>query len=76
MDNNEKKSFSSRQKSPTRRFLSVLGLFMFAFYFGLGMLVIFWKEFPIEIDPLYRVLFGLLIVVYSFFRFVRLWQNR
>jgi len=49
---------------------------MFAFYLGLGVLIIFWKDFPIEIDNTYRVLFGLLIVVYSFFRFVRLWQNR
>lgn len=76
MDSKERMSFSNRQKSSTRRFLSVLGLFMFAFYLGLGVLIIFWKDFPIEIDNTYRVLFGLLIVVYSFFRFVRLWQNR
>lgn len=76
MDTKERMSFSKRQKSSNRRFLSVLGLFMFAFYFGLGMLIIFWKEFPLEIDNTYRVLFGLFIVVYSFFRFVRLWQNR
>ena len=65
-----------RQKSPTKRFLSVLGLAMFGFYLVLGLIIIFWKKFPIELDSTYRVLFGLLLVVYSFFRFVRLWQNR
>lgn len=49
---------------------------MFAFYFALGMIVIFWEDIPLEISSVYRILFGLLIVVYSFFRFIRLWQNR
>lgn len=65
-----------RQKSPTKRFLSVLGLFMFGFYFVLGMMIIFWKDFPLTLSPTVRTLFGILLVVYSFFRFVRLWQNR
>lgn len=64
-----------RQKSPQKRFLSILGLFMFAFYFILGMTIIFWKGFPIEIDSTYKNLFGILIIVYSFMRFARLWQN-
>ena len=64
-----------RQKSPTKRFLSILGLAMFAFYFVLGLLVIFWKDLPLDIDPTYRKLFGLLLIVYSFMRFARLWQN-
>jgi len=67
---------NGRQKSPTKRFLSVLGLFMFGFYFVLGVAIIFWKEFPLEMDKTLRTLFGVLLVVYSFFRFVRLWQNR
>lgn len=49
---------------------------MFGFYLVLGLIIIFWKQFPIQLDSTYRVLFGLLLVVYSFFRFVRLWQNR
>lgn len=64
-----------RQKSPQKRFLSILGLFMFAFYFILGLTIVFWKRFPIEIDPTYKNLFGILIIVYSFMRFARLWQN-
>ncbi|RQP15207.1 MAG: hypothetical protein EAS52_15885 [Parapedobacter sp.] len=67
---------NGRQKSPTKRFLSVLGLFMFGFYFALGMAIIFWKDFPLQLDRTLRTLFGVLLVVYSFFRFVRLWQNR
>jgi len=49
---------------------------MFGFYLVLGLFVIFWKDFPVELNSTYRVLFGVLLVVYSFFRFVRLWQNR
>ncbi|QGA28013.1 hypothetical protein GFH32_17495 [Sphingobacteruim zhuxiongii] len=64
-----------RQKSPTQRFLSILGLFMFGFYFVVGLLVIFWNNFPIEINPTYKTLFGILLIVYSFMRFARLWQN-
>ncbi|OYD41928.1 hypothetical protein CHU00_15065 [Sphingobacterium cellulitidis] len=64
-----------RQKSPTQRFLSILGLFMFFFYFVVGLLIIFWKGFPIEIDPTYKNIFGVLLIVYSFMRFARLWQN-
>ncbi len=64
-----------RQKSPTQRFLSILGLFMFLFYFVIGLLIIFWKDFPIEIDKTYKNMFGILLIVYSFMRFARLWQN-
>lgn len=65
-----------RQKSPAKRFLSILGLFMFGLYFCLGLVIIFWTDFPIEMSPVYRVLFGLLLIVYSFIRFARLWKNR
>jgi len=70
------KNNNGRQKSPSKRFLSVLGLFMFGFYLALGLVIIFWKNFPLELDSTYRILFGLLLVVYSFIRFVRLWQSR
>lgn len=65
-----------RQKSPAKRFLSLLGLFMFALYFVLGIIIIFWSDFPIEMDKTYRILFGILLIVYSFLRFARLWSNR
>lgn len=66
----------SRQKSPTKRFLSIIGLFMFGLYFVLGLFIIFWKEFPIPLTSTYRILFGLLLIVYSFIRFGRLWKDR
>ncbi len=67
---------NGRQKSPTKRFLSVLGLFMFGLYFALGMIIIFWQGFLPGLSGTLRTLFGVLLVIYSFFRFVRLWQNR
>ena len=71
--NNESNNF--RQKSPTKRFLSILGLVRFLFYFVLGLVIIFWDNFPIAIDPAYKNIFGVLLIVYSFMRFARLWQN-
>jgi len=67
---------NNRQKSPSKRFLSVIGLFMFALYFVLGVIIIFWSDFPISMDKTYRILFGVVLIVYSFLRFARLWQNR
>lgn len=49
---------------------------MFAFYFLLGVAIVFWKDIPLDISEVYRILFGVLVIVYSFFRFIRLWQNR
>ncbi|MNK93365.1 hypothetical protein D3C87_1135220 [compost metagenome] len=48
---------------------------MFGLYFGLGLLVIFWKDLPLDINPTYKTLFGIVLIVYSFLRFVRLWQS-
>ncbi|SEM09728.1 hypothetical protein SAMN05661044_04230 [Olivibacter domesticus] len=67
---------TNKQKSPSKRFLSILGLFMFGFYFVLGLIIIFWEDFPLSLDRTYRILFGILLIVYSFLRFARLWQNQ
>jgi len=40
-------------------------------YLILGLAIIFWREFPIVMDMKYRIAFGLLLIVYSFFRFMR-----
>lgn len=63
------------QKSPKVRFLLVLGIFFFLIYFVLGVAVIFWKNFPIDLPTPYRIAFGVLLIVYAFFRFIRLIQN-
>jgi uncharacterized membrane protein (DUF485 family) len=61
-----------RQKSPQQRFLFILGLVMFAMYLVLGVALIFWKNIPFDIKPTYRILFGLLLIVYAGIRFFRL----
>ncbi|TXI14861.1 MAG: hypothetical protein E6Q66_04925 [Pedobacter sp.] len=66
------KEFSNKQKSPMQRFLFISGLLMFGLYFGLGIAIICWKDFPLALSFGYRVAFGLLLIVYSFIRFVRL----
>lgn len=64
------------QKSPKVRFLLVLGIAIFMLYLALGLAVIFWKKFPINLTMPYRVAFGVLLVVYAFFRFIRLIQKK
>ena len=60
------------QKSPMKRFLFILGLLMFGVYFVLGTTIIMWKDFPISLSQNYRIAFGVLLILYSFIRFVRL----
>ena len=70
----EYQKFRDRQKSPTKRFLFILGLTMFGVYFALGLMIIFWDNFPllIGVDKVWKIAFAILLIVYSFFRFVRL----
>lgn len=60
------------QKSPKVRFLLVLGIAFFLIYFVLGIVIIFWKDFPIELSNTSRIAFGALLIVYAGFRFYRL----
>jgi len=61
-----------KQKSPQQRFLFILGLVMFVMYLVLGVALIFWKDIPFDIKPTYRIMFGLLLIVYAGIRFFRL----
>lgn len=70
-----KQSLYDTQKSPAKRFLFVLGIAFFLMYFVLGAMVIFWKELPIPLSYNRRLAFGVLLIVYAFFRFIRLVQN-
>jgi hypothetical protein len=65
----------NKQKSPVKRFLFILGLGMFSLYFALGVTIIFWKDFPIDLSFEYRLAFAILLIVYSFIRFVRLLRS-
>jgi hypothetical protein len=61
-----------KQKSPQQRFLFILGLVMFCLYLVLGVSLIVWKSFPIEIKPMHRIMLGCLLIVYALIRFYRL----
>lgn len=63
---------SFQQKSPQQRFLFILGLIMFAFYMVMGVALIAWKEFPVDIERTYRIILGVLLIVYAGIRFSRL----
>ncbi|PWA06410.1 hypothetical protein DB895_03030 [Flavobacterium psychrotolerans] len=66
-----KMTINFKKKSLKERFLLVIGMFFFLLYLVLGLTVIFWKEFPIVMQPSYRIAFGIILIVYSFFRFMR-----
>jgi uncharacterized membrane protein (DUF485 family) len=61
-----------KKKSPNERFLLVIGILFFSVYLALGILIIFCKNFPFRLQTQYRIAFGVLLIVYSFIRFVRL----
>jgi uncharacterized membrane protein (DUF485 family) len=66
---------NQQRKSPKERFLLVIGILFFLVYLALGLIIIFWKKFPIEMDTRYRIAFGVLLIVYSFFRFMRFFKT-
>ncbi len=68
------RKFEDRQKSPARRFLLIIGIVMFALYFVMGAMIFFWPNFPLMqgVDIKWKIAFGVLLIVYSFFRFIRL----
>lgn len=70
-----RRSSRYEQKSPVKRFLFVLGLLFFLMYLVLGLMIIFWKQLPLSLPYNLRVLFGCAMIIYAFFRFVRLVQN-
>ncbi|MBC7566243.1 MAG: hypothetical protein H7223_04685 [Pedobacter sp.] len=67
---------SFQQKSPQQRFLFILGLVMFAFYMVLGVGLIVWKDFPVDIERTYRILLGVLLIVYAAIRFSRILKQK
>ena len=61
-----------KKKSLKERFLLFIGLMFLMIYLTLGVLLIFWAKFPINMETKYRVALGSLFIVYGFFRFWRL----
>ena len=63
---------SFQQKSPQQRFLFIFGLVIIVFYLILGIGLIAWKDLPVDIERTYRILLGVLLIVYGAFRLIRL----
>lgn len=61
-----------QKKSLKERFLLVLAILFFMFYLVLGLFIIFMKEFPLDMAMGYRIAFGILLIVYSIVRGVRI----
>jgi uncharacterized membrane protein (DUF485 family) len=64
-----------QEKSLKERFLLVIGILFFVIYLILGLTVIFWENFPIQMKPSYRVAFGIILIAYSFLRFIRFFNS-
>jgi uncharacterized membrane protein (DUF485 family) len=60
-----------QKKSLKERFLLVIGILFFLIYLTLGLIIIFWKEIPLLMSHNYRLAFGVILIVYSFLRFIR-----
>lgn len=71
----DNKKYNDLKKSPKERFLLVIGILFFLVYLALGIIIIFWKQFPIPMERNYRIAFGVLLIVYSFFRFLRFFNT-
>ena len=64
------------KKSLKERFLLVIGILFFLIYLTFGLLIIFWKELPLAISDNYRIALGVILIVYSFLRFIRFFNNK
>jgi cytochrome c biogenesis protein CcdA len=67
--------FNNKQKSLERRFLLVLGVFVFLAVFALGLLIIF-DKLNVQLSPTERYVFGGLIIAYSFLRVSRILKKQ
>ncbi len=60
-----------QKKSLNERFLLFIGILFFLIYLTLGLIIIFWENLPLKMPLAYRIAFGVLLIVYSFIRFLR-----
>lgn len=63
------------KKSLKERFLLVIGILFFLIYLTIGLVVIFWKQLPLNMERPYRIAFGILLIGYSMFRFYRFYKE-
>ncbi len=64
-----------KKKSLIERFLLVISILVLLAYFFLGLVVIFWRKFPFNIQMQYRIALGVLLILYSIIRFLRVYNN-
>ena len=67
-----KSTENKEKKSLKERFFLVIGMVFFLAYLALGLTIIFWKKFPLEMKPSYRIALGVVLIVYSIIRFFRI----
>ena len=63
---------NKEKKSLKERFFLVIGMVFFVAYLAMGLTIIFWKNFPFDMRPGYRIAFGVVLIAYSFIRFFRI----
>jgi hypothetical protein len=64
-----------QKKSLKERFLLVIGMMFFLIYLTLGLIIIFWDELPLSMPYKYRIAFGVILILYSFLRFIRFFNK-
>jgi hypothetical protein len=63
---------NKKRKSPTRRFLLILGVAAFICFCTLGLMIIFWDKMPLDISKTQKIIFGTIVIVYAVIRFARI----
>ncbi|AIN72439.1 hypothetical protein IY39_10910 [Flavobacterium psychrophilum] len=66
---------NTKKKSLKERFLLVIGILFFCLYLSFGLAVIFWKGLPLSMSNGYRIVLGIIVIVYAFLRFIRFFQK-
>jgi len=61
-----------KEKSLNQRFFFILGMVFLLVYFVLGCFFILVKNLPFDIPYTNRVIFGIILIVYSIIRFFRI----
>lgn len=64
-----------KKKSLKERFLLVIRILFFLIYLTIGLLIIFWKELPLNMTDNYRIALGVILIVYAFLRFLRFFNT-
>jgi len=65
----------NEQKSPKRRFLLILGVIAFTALIVFGLMVVFWDRMLPNIPKTQKMLYGILIIIYAFIRFARVFRK-